>query len=47
MAWTRKLTPPLVLKDGRRLETLADVSAMGAILYSGVPVVMSNGAARF
>jgi hypothetical protein len=25
MAWTRKLTPPIGLKDDRRLETLADV----------------------
>jgi hypothetical protein len=25
MAWTRKLTPPVELEDGRRLETLADV----------------------
>jgi hypothetical protein len=25
MSWTRKLTPPIELKDDRRLETLADV----------------------
>jgi hypothetical protein len=25
MSWTRKLTPPIELKDSRRLETLADV----------------------
>jgi hypothetical protein len=25
MPWTRKLTPPIELKDERRLETLADV----------------------
>jgi hypothetical protein len=25
MAWTRNLTPPIVLKDGRVLETLSDV----------------------
>jgi hypothetical protein len=25
MSWTRKLTPPIELNDGRRVETLADV----------------------
>jgi hypothetical protein len=25
MAWTRKLTPPIILKDGRLLEILSDV----------------------
>jgi len=28
MAWTRKLIPPLVLKDGRVLATLSDIRDM-------------------
>jgi hypothetical protein len=28
MAWSQKLTPPLVLKDGRLLETLSDARDM-------------------
>jgi hypothetical protein len=35
MAWTRKLTPPLVLKDGRVLETLADAAARALLATCG------------
>jgi hypothetical protein len=35
MAWTRKLTPPLVLKDGRALKTLADARDMILGLLEG------------
>jgi hypothetical protein len=28
MPWTRRLTPPIALQDGRRLRTLGDVRAM-------------------
>jgi hypothetical protein len=35
MAWTRKLTPPLVLKDGRALKTLSDARDMILGLLEG------------
>jgi hypothetical protein len=35
MAWTRDLTPPLVLKDGRALKTLCDARDMILGLLEG------------
>jgi hypothetical protein len=35
MAWTRKLTQPLVLKDGRELKTISDAREMILGLLEG------------
>jgi hypothetical protein len=39
MAWTRKLTPPIQLKDSRQFETLADVRELKAALRAAPPAI--------